>query len=394
MGTRVAFHNPGAFGWLFRAILIGLIAAISFAAPASTAAQTLRGTSFTAAASEQTITWNENWNATLQGDDDFSTMVMLDSQIMIYAVMFIHDPLVGLDASAVYHSLSGVLTNSFDSEPTQTVEWEGSDGSFHGLNVVSLSGIDFALYLRVDPSTTGDTGPTMQLAAAPVRAFPTSLDSMQAELTINDVPVMDGASGEEIITRLDTSPPAAEAEAPAEDTAADDAAGSKSPGRSRSDLPLSIREPGNASGGEFESAANEYTVTYDGTWYDMSEDDLTVGEFSLADNATGRTVVSFTGRSTTETNREAYFEDIVARESRYEGFVGSAISNDRLLIVTWASDSELSVLEYVFVDDDTLVTVMVTVSSGNPESGIDSARGIQLNGEDILRDWDQVWPEE
>ena len=390
MGQRYATDNSTPLRWFTQVILIVLVAAISLASPSATMAQTqtLRGTSFTTGVGQQTIAWNNNWNASLQGDDDFSTMVMLDSQIMIYAVMFIHDPLTGLDASAVYHSLSGVLTNSFDSEPTQTVEWEGDNGAFHGLNVISLSGIDFALYLRVDPPSGDQTGPTMQLAAAPVRAFPTSLDAMQEELSINDRPVMEGSDGEEIMAMLGN--PETLEEAPAE--TAEEAP--PAPARSRRDLPAAIHDSADPAGGEFESAANDYTVTYDASWQDMAESDATVGEFSLIDSETGRTVVSFTGRSTTETNREAYFEDIVARESRYDGFVGSSVSDDRLLVVTWTSDNELAVLEYVFVDDNTLVTVMVTVSSSNPESGIAAARGIQLDGADILQDWDDVWPED
>ena len=396
MGQRYATDNSTPLRWFTQVILIVLVAAISLASPSATMAQTqtLRGTSFTTGVGQQTIAWNNNWNATLQGDDDFSTMVMLDSQIMIYAVMFIHDPLTGLDASAVYHSLSGVLTNSFDSEPTQTVEWEGDNGAFHGLNVISLSGIDFALYLRVDPPSGDQTGPTMQLAAAPVRAFPTSLDAMQEELSINDRPVMEGSDGEEIMAMLGN--PETVEEAPAESAADDEAAeeAAPAPARSRRDLHAAIHDSADPAGGEFESAANDYTVTYDASWQDMAESDATVGEFSLIDSEPGRTVVSFTGRSTTETNREAYFEDIVARESRYDGFVGSSVSDDRLLVVTWTSDNELAVLEYVFVDDNTLVTVMVTVSSSNPESGIAAARGIQLDGADILQDWDDVWPED
>ena len=122
----------------------------------------------------------------------------------------------------------------------------------------------------------------------------------------------------------------------------------------------------------------------------MAETNATIGEFSLTSD-TGRSVVSFTGRSTTETNRQAFFEDIVARESRYDGFVGSVISDDRLLIATWTADNELAVLEYVFVDDSTVVTIMATITSGNPDRYAIDAQSIELNDEPILRDWDELW---
>jgi hypothetical protein len=373
-------------------VLLTMLVGIS--APISASAQTLRGTSFTTANGDHSLTWNENWTASLEGDDEFATMVMLEGQIMIYAVMFIHDPLAGLNTKSVYYSLSSVLTSSFDSEPTQTVEWEGEDGSYHGANVIQLSGIDFLLYLRVDPSGSEDSGPIMQLAAAPVRVFPSSFEAMQTDIAIDGSSSLSGANGEDILARLDSgsaSPVAAESDsksAPAPAAARDSLA-------ERERVPLRER-PASATPvtTEYVSPANGYTVTYTDTWQDMAASSATVGEFSLSDTATGRTVVSFSGRSTTETNREAFFQDIVQRESRYPGFVGSVVTNDRLLIASWTDANELVVLEYVFVDDSTVVTIMVTVTSSSPDSAVTSVRDIQLNGDDILRDWDKIWPPE
>jgi hypothetical protein len=373
-------------------VLLTMLVGIS--APISASAQTLRGTSFTTANGDHSLTWNENWTASLEGDDEFATMVMLEGQIMIYAVMFIHDPLAGLNTKSVYYSLSSVLTSSFDSEPTQTVEWEGEDGSYHGANVIQLSGIDFLLYLRIDPSGSEDSGPIMQLAAAPVRAFPSSFEAMQTDIAVDGGPSLSGENGEDILARLDSgsaSPVAAESDsksAPAPAAARDSVA-------ERERVPLRER-PASATPvtTEYVSPANGYTVTYTDTWQDMAASSATVGEFSLSDTATGRTVVSFSGRSTTETNREAFFQDIVQRESRYPGFVGSVVTNDRLLIASWTDANELVVLEYVFVDDSTVVTIMVTVTSSSPDSAVTSVRDIQLNGDDILRDWDKIWPPE
>lgn len=142
------------------------------------------------------------------------------------------------------------------------------------------------------------------------------------------------------------------------------------------------------------SPANGFTVTYTDAWQDMAASNATVGEFSLSDTATGRAVVSFSGRSTTETNREAFFQDIVQRESRYPGYVGSVVTDDRLLIASWTDANELVVLEYVFVDDATVVTIMVTVNTSSPDRAIASVREIQLNGDGILRDWEKIWPPE
>ena len=382
--TIEAIRNPSL---IMRVAMILLVMMISVGMPMAASAQTLRGTSFTTSTNDHTVEWNENWNASLEGDDDFSTMVMLEGQIMIYAVMFIHDPLAGLSPKSVYYSLSGVLTSSFDSTPTRSVEWEGDDKSFRGAHMIELSGIDFVLYLRVDPAASSDTGPIMQLAAAPVRAFPVSLDAMQTEIFIDGAPSLDGDSGEDIMGRLSTDADLSE------ETASPVVAADSGPAQ-RTRIAADARPAAAPQSSEYESAANGYTVSYTGPWLDMAETNATIGEFSLRDAESSRVVVSFTGRSTTETNREAYFDDIVARESRYPGYVGSEVSDDRLLIASWTTESELAVLEYVFVDDDTVVTIMVTVSSANPNRYIAGVRDIQLDGQGILRDWDDVWPPE
>lgn len=385
-------HTPG--GRYAYAMLLLMTVFIVVSMPVSAAAQTLRGTSFTTANGNHEITWNENWTASLEGDDEFATMVMLEGQIMIYAVMFIHDPLTGLNTKSVYYSLSSVLTSSFDSEPTQTVEWEGEDGSYHGANVIQLSGIDFLLYLRVDPAKSEDSGPIMQLAAAPVRAFPSSFEAMQTDIALDGGPSLSGENGDDILARLDSGSASPVADVSDGETAPAPAVARDSLAE-RERVPLQDRAaPATPVTTEYVSAANGYTVTYTDTWQDMAASSATVGEFSLSDTATGRTVVSFSGRSTTETNREAFFQDIVQRESRYPGFVGSVVTNDRLLIASWTDANELVVLEYVFVDDSTVVTIMVTVTSSSPESAITSVRDIHLNGDGILRDWDKIWPPE
>src|SRR3990172_1005811 len=96
--TIEAIRNPSL---IMRVALILLVMMISVGMPMAASAQTLRGTSFTTSTNDHTVEWNENWNASLEGDDDFSTMVMLEGQIMIYAVMFIHDPLAGLSPKSV-----------------------------------------------------------------------------------------------------------------------------------------------------------------------------------------------------------------------------------------------------------------------------------------------------
>ena len=385
MGQRSATDVNRTPGRTAQFVMIVLVMMIGIAMPVAATAQTLRGTSFTTSTNGHTVEWNENWNASLEGDDDFSTMVMLEGQIMIYAVMFIHDPLAGLSAKSVYYSLSGVLTSSFDSTPTQSVEWEGDDTSFHGAHIIELSGIDFVLYLRVDPAASSDTGPIMQLAAAPVRAFPVSLDALQTESLIDGAPSLDGDNGDEIMNRLS-------ADAGDGEESASPAVAADSGTVQRSRVPADERPAAAPQVSEYESAANGFTVTYTAPWVDMAETNATVGEFSLSDAESSRVVVSFTGRSTTETNRAAYFEDIVARESRYPGYVGSVVSDDRLLIASWTTESELAVLEYVFVDDDTLVTIMVTVKSSSPDRHIAEVRAIELGGQGILRDWDDIWP--
>ena len=371
-----------------RVVLALMVIIIGIATPISVSAQTLRGSSYTTSTNGHTVEWNENWNASLEGDDDFSTMVMLEGQIMIYAVMFIHDPLAGLSAKSVYYSLSGVLTGSFDSTPTQSVEWEGEDRSFHGAHIIELSGIDFVLYLRVDPAASSDTGPIMQLAAAPIRAFPVSLDAMQAEISIDGGPSLAGDSGDDIVARLSLGEPAAASPESAATTESDSAA------VARGRIPADGHAASASQPSRYESSANGFSVSYGSRWVDMAETNATVGEFSLIDAESSRVVVSFTGRATTETNREAFFQDIVVRESRYPGYVGSAVSEDRLLIASWTTDSELAVLEYVFVGDGTLVTVMVTVKSSNPEQYIADVRAIQLDDEGLLRDWEQIWPQD
>ncbi|MCO5214842.1 MAG: hypothetical protein M9953_05435 [Thermomicrobiales bacterium] len=345
--------------------------------PATLAAQTLRGTEFTSDLGGPTVRWTEDWEASLEGDDDFSTMLMLQGEIMIFAVMFVYEPLPEMSMRSVYFSLSDVLVANFDSQPTQVYEWQAEDGSFRGLNVIQLSGINFVLYMRVDPGVAG-VGPTMQFAGAPVRAFPSSLTAMQTEITIDGLPAMADDDGEELLALLESN------EASAADPSLADAAGTHQ--RVPVGTTAKIPTP-DIFGGEFVSETNDFTVRYGEEW---SPTDSMIGEFSLVSTGRPTTVVSFIGRSTTETNRAAYFEDIVARESRHAGFIGSVTDDDRLLIASWSNDDELSVLEYVFVDDDTVVTVMVTLSGSNPERGIDRVQQIELDGIPILQGWDEL----
>lgn len=377
-----------------RVALVILAALISFSAPLSASAQVLTGTSFETETGDHAVEWNDNWIATLSSEDEFSTMLMLEGQIMIYSVMFLHDPNLGLSERVIYNSLSGVLTSSFDAEPTQSVEWEGEDGSFNGAHIIPLSGIDFVIYMRVDPATES-SGPVMQFAAAPSRAFPLSLTAMQQELTVDGVSAFDGADGEEVMAQLDLETADAEESDSAAPTQAEPAPSTTAPNSSRPGSD-STRQPRSAhiqdeesTGGTYISSNAPYEVTYSDAWVDMAESDSTVGEFSLS-GGSNRVVVSFTGRSTTETNREAFFQDIVARESRYSGFVGSVIKDDRLTIATWTSENELAVLEYVFVDDLTVVTIMVTVTSSNPERYVGTLEEIELNGSPILPDLEDV----
>lgn len=365
--------------WWLRVLAVAVLCLMSTVAPVS--AQTIRGTEFISEQGGQTVTWTEDWDASLEGDDDFSTMLMLQGEIMIYAVMFVHEPLEELSLRSVYFSLSDVLIENFDSAPTQTYEWDGDDGSFRGINVIELSGINFLLYMRVDPGVA-DSGPIMQFAAAPLRAFPSSLTAMQSEIFIDSVPVMDGDNGDDLMTMLEANATSvADSEAPTTSSLAP---------TSRQRVPVgSARVPDEAAsaGGEFVSAANDYTVTYGDDW---SPTESPIGEFSLVSSGRPTTLVSFIGRSTTETNREAYFQDIVARESRHAGYIGSVTEDDRLLVASWSSEDELSVLEYVFVDEDTVVTVMVTVSSSNPQRGIELAQQIELDGTPLLQGWDDL----
>ena len=383
--------------WPSRALLVMMVVLMVFSIPISSTAQTLSGSDFVTESGDHTMSWSEDWAASLIAEDDFSTMVMLEGQISIYAIMFIHDEELNLSMSAVYHSLSGVLINQFDAPPTQSIEWEEGDGSFRGAHILQLSGIDFVLYLRVDPAMEG-TGPTMQFAAAPLRAFPVSLEAMQEELTVDDQPVFSGDDGEDVTARLDaavtdseSSPPADAVESSEESAPAPSSSDEARPLNDRSrlhrDAHISNQQQVD---GTYTSSANDFTVTWPKGWTDMAESDATIGEFSLNADS-GRTVVSFTGRPTTETNRQAFFEDIVARESRYQGFVGSVISDDRLLIATWTADNELAVLEYIFVDDATVVTIMVTITSGNPDRYAGHVQTIELNDEPILRDWEELW---
>lgn len=372
--------------------LIMLAAITPLLAPASLAAETLRGNEYTTTYSDHTITWTDDWSASLESDEDFSSMLMFQSDISIYAVMFIHDPDVGLSPRSVYYSLSDVLLESFDAKPTQTIEWTGEDGAFRGLNLIQIEGIKFLLYMRVDPATA-DSGPTMQFAGAPVSAFPLSLKAMQEDLAINDVPVLDGEDGDSILAILEGDETSsetsevvtsdAEAAAPESSTSSGDRNAPSS-----SLLPKSMESE--SSGGEFVSAVNGYTVTYGDGWVTT---DSTIGEFSITSSGRPAVVISFTGRDTTETNRQAYFEDIVASEQRHSGYVNSVISDDRLLIASWTDDNELAVLEYIFVDDDTVVTVMVTASGSKPEKRIEGVRTVEINGEPLLRDWDELWSE-
>src|SRR5699024_9951641 len=150
---------------------------------------------------------------------------MLEGQIMIYAIMFIHDEDLNLSMRAVYQSLSGVLINQFDSPPSHSIEWEEGDGTYRGAHLLELSGIDFVLFLRVDPALDG-TGPTMQFAAAPLRAFPVSLEAMQEELIVDGNQVFAGDDGADVTARLETSTADSEpaSEPPAESAAPVDAA--------------------------------------------------------------------------------------------------------------------------------------------------------------------------
>lgn len=375
--SRVGVRDHLRFGyaWL-SALLVATLCLISVFMPATVAAQTLRGTEFTSDLGGPTVRWTEDWEASLEGDDDFSAMVMLQGEIMIYAVMFVHEPLPEMSMRSVYFSLSDVLVANFDSQPTQVYEWLAEDGSFRGLNVIKLSGINFVLYMRVDPGVDGG-GPTMQFAGAPVRAFPSSLTAMQSEITIDGLPAMADDDGEELLALLESN------EASAADTSVEDASSTHQrvpAGSAKVPAPDVV-------GGEFVSETNDFTVRYGEGW---SPTDSVIGEFSLISAGRPTTVVSFIGRSTTETNRAAYFEDIVARESRHAGFIGSVTDDDRLLIASWSNDDELSVLEYVFVDDDTVVTVMVTLSGSNPQRGIDRVQQIELDGIPILQGWDEL----
>ncbi|MCA9833057.1 MAG: hypothetical protein KC435_03875 [Thermomicrobiales bacterium] len=369
-----------------------MVAAIApMLAPTSLAAETLRGDEYTTDYGDHTITWTDDWSASLESDEDFSSMLMFQGDISIYAVMFIHDPDVGLSPRSVYYSLADVLLESFDASPTQTIEWTGDDGAFRGINLVEIEGIKFLLFMRVDPATA-ESGPTMQFAGAPVSAFPLSLEAMQQDLVINDMPVMDGEDGNEILAVLEENEPTSEsAETVDSDSAAEPATAKNSADRNAPSsglLPTSTEAE--SSGGEFESATNDYTVTYGDGW--VATNSL-IGEFSITSSGRPEVVISFTGRDTTETNRQAYFEDIVASEQRHSGYVNSVISDDRLLIASWSDDDELAVLEYIFVDDDTVVTVMVTVSGSKPEKRIEGVRTVEINGEPLLRDWDELWGE-
>lgn len=397
MRTPIPALTINKLRWPSRTLIVVLALFMVLASPMASLAQTLNGFEFETESGDHTMTWNDNWTASLIAEDDFSTMVMLEGQISIYAAMFIHDEDLNLSLSAVYHSLSGVLINQFDAPPTHSIEWDEGDGSFRGAHILQLSGIDFVLYLRVDPAMEG-TGPTMQFAAAPLRAFPVSLEAMQEELTVDGGPVFSNDDGDDVTERLESvvaesasSPPSEESESSSEPAPASATDRKSRPLGDRSRLSRDAQiNPQESTDGSYTSVANGFTVSYPTGWSDMAETNATIGEFSLTSD-TGRSVVSFTGRSTTETNRQAFFEDIVARESRYDGFVGSVISDDRLLIATWTADNELAVLEYVFVDDSTVVTIMATITSGNPERYAIDAQSIELNDEPILRDWDELW---
>lgn len=387
------YKNTASRTGIIASLVLVIVVVVSQIMAPAVAAQTLTGTDFTTENGKHSVSWNESWEASITEEDDFSTMVMLESDIMIYAVMFVHDSALGLSPRSVYYSLADVLIGSFDGEPKETVEWEGDDGAFRGLNLVELSGIDFLIYLRVDPGT-GESGPVMQFAAAPLRAFPSSLTAMQDEIVIDDLPVMSGDDSELVVAKLE--------ESTADTATSDEAAEATPPGVSNEpapaiaesdrQLPSSAPAPGSAgneeAGGEYVSSKNGFTVNYGDGW---APTDTSIGEFSIESSGRPEVVLSFTGRSTTETNREAYFGDIVSREERHSGYINSVISDDRLLIASWSDSNELVVLEYVFVDDNTVVTAMATLSGSRPERGIDGVRTVQLNDESILRDWDQLW---
>src|SRR5699024_5544825 len=154
-----------------------------------------------------------------------------------YAVMFVHDEDLGLSNRAVYASLSGVLINQFDAPPSLSIEWEEGDGSYRGAHILQLSGIDFVLYLRVDPATPG-TGPMMQFAAAPLQAFPVSLAAMQDEVTVDDGAVFSGDDGVDVTARLEAETAESEPAASADAEQMDDAAAPESPSAEQSE-PLS-----------------------------------------------------------------------------------------------------------------------------------------------------------
>ena len=54
-------------------------------------------------------------------------------------------------------------------------------------------------------------------------------------------------------------------------------------------------------------------------------------------------------------------------------------------------EQTLDDIEYIFVDDATVVTIMVTITSGNPDRYAGHVQTIELNDEPILRDWEELW---
>lgn len=405
----------------FTHILISLLTCLVMSAgtPLLTAGQGLQDFSYTTANGIHTIEWNENWTASLQGEDDFSTMLMLESQIMIYIVMFIHEPMTGISTRAIYFSLADVVTSGFDGPPKSSVEWSEGEGNYQGAYIINISGFDFLIFMRVDVPEGEESGPVVQVAGTPVTGFTGGLESMQKDLILDGLPVLNGVDGAEVTNAVETGvPPGGEAEpAPASANADSERGEGGAQERDRSSEPPGSapeQEQGrssNSSSGPWDRlvprASNnaqpadgpgfyqhenpEYLVTWPDVWQNMAITDSTVGQFSLTLNSSTSVIVSFTGRSTTETNRDAYFDDIIAREARYEGFVGSVKSDDRLITATWVNESELTVLEYIFIDDTTVITVMVTIKSPRPENAVPEVQRITLNNQGILRDWSQLW---
>lgn len=362
-------------------------------------ARVLEGTSYTTPNGVHTLEWTDAWTVEVSDNDSFSSQLSLNSQVIIYLALFIHDPMAGISPRSVYSSFSDVMVSTLDADVKSVVEWPGEDGSHQGAYIVDMGGIEFLLYMRVDPATTTDSGPTLQIMATPVGAFENSLQSLQADVLIDGVPALDGLEAQEVLDAVKNLSES-ESEAAATATAESPPAAVDSSSRSRSGLLDRIAPASSApadesaspaGGGVYTSDVPPYTVNYPPMWIDMATEGSTVGQFSLELDSSTSTIVSFTGRTTTETNRDAYFSELVAREKRFPGFVGSVQTENRLITATWTSEDELAVLEYIFVNDNTLVTVMVTIQSPRPENVIPLVQQIQLEGDFLLPGWEELW---